>query len=72
MIIASMVDFAKTNPKEEFYFAFNGTEYYKEVLEKCKQEKIPIVNIAGDTLTESKIPSVAPHSHMIGRLAATL
>jgi len=40
MIIASMVDFAKTNPKEEFDFAFKGTEYYKEVLEKCKQERI--------------------------------
>jgi len=39
-------------------------------LKKVKNLKIPIVNIAGDTITESKIPSVAPHSHMIGRLAA--
>lgn len=39
-IILNMIDFAKNNPIEEFEFAFRGTEYYKETLERCKEQKI--------------------------------
>lgn len=39
-------------------------------LKKLRHLKIPTVNIAGDTIMESKIPAVAPHSRMIGQLAA--
>ena len=39
-------------------------------LKKLRHLKVPTVNIAGDTLMESRVPAVAPHSRMIGRLAA--
>ncbi len=39
-IIASMLDFAMHNPKEDFDFAFKGTQYYKEVLEDLETRKI--------------------------------
>lgn len=39
-IILNMIDFARHNNKKDFDFAFRGTEYYREVLEKCKEQKI--------------------------------
>lgn len=39
-VMANMVEFARMHTKENFDFAFRGTEYYREVLSRCKQEGI--------------------------------
>lgn len=39
-VMNSMIDFAKNNPYRDFIFAYEGTEYYNEVLQKCKEQKI--------------------------------
>lgn len=39
-MMSCMLDFAKIHPIDEFYEAYRGSEYYKEVLEECKKEGI--------------------------------
>lgn len=39
-IILSMIEFARHNSITDFDFAYKGTQYYKEVLEKCNKLKI--------------------------------
>jgi hypothetical protein len=39
-IIANMVEFAKNNPLIDFKYAFKGTEWYKEALERINKLKL--------------------------------
>lgn len=39
-IMLNMVDFAKNNTKRQFDLAFRGTQYYREVLSICIEQKI--------------------------------